>query len=108
MVKTLPPNTGGTSSIPDWGTKISDALWSKKQNIKQKKYCNEFNKDFLNGPHKKSKKKKNQKTKKQKTKDIKGEAKFHHMQYRKVFHSKGFLNIKLFKSCNIQNRGNLT
>ena len=103
MVKTLPPNTGGTSSIPDWGTKISDALWSKKQNIKQKQYCNEFNKDFLNGPHKKSKKKK-----KTKTKDIKGGVKFPHMQYRKVFHSKGFLNIKLFKSCNIQNKGNLT
>ena len=45
---------------------------------------------------------------KTKTKDIKGGAKFHHMQYRKVFHSKGFLNIKLFKSCNIQNKGNLT
>jgi len=101
VVKTLPPNTGGTSLIPDWGTKISDALWSKKQNIKQKQYCNKFNKDFLNGPHKKSKKKK-------KPKDIKGEAKFHHVQYRKVFHSKVFLNIKLFKSYNIQNREKLT
>ena len=25
----------------------------ENQNIKQKKYCNKFNKDFLNGPHKK-------------------------------------------------------
>ena len=61
MVKTLPPNTEGTSSIPGWGAKISDVLWSKKQNIKQKQYCNKFNKDFLNGPHKKSKKKKKKK-----------------------------------------------
>ena len=76
MVKTLPPNTGGTSSIPDWGTKISDALWSKKQNIKQKKYCNEFNKDFLNGPHKKSKKKKTKKPKNKKLKILKGKLNF--------------------------------
>ena len=48
------------------------------------------------------------KKKKTKTKYIKGGVKFPHMQYRKVFHSKGFLNIKLFKSCNIQNKGNLT
>ena len=40
--------------------------------------------------------------------DIKREAEFHHMQYRKVFHSKVFLNIKLFKSFNIKNRGKLT
>ena len=30
----------------------------KNQNIKQKQYCNEFNKDFLNGPHTKINKKK--------------------------------------------------
>ena len=27
----------------------------KKQNIKQKQYCNKFNKDFKNGPHQKKK-----------------------------------------------------
>ena len=48
------------------------------------------------------------KKKPQKTKDIKEEVKFHHMQHRKVFHSKVFLNIKLSKSCNIQNRRKLT
>ena len=52
------------------------------------------------------KKTKNKKT--QKTKDIKEEVKFHHMQHRKVFHSKVFLNIKLSKSYNIQNRRKLT
>ena len=25
-------------------------LWSKNQNIKQKQYCNKFNKDFKKGP----------------------------------------------------------
>ena len=37
--------------------------WGKKtkqtQNIKQTQYCNEFNKDFKNGPHKKYFKKPN-------------------------------------------------
>ena len=28
---------------------------AKNQNIKQKQYCNRFNKDFINGPHKNSK-----------------------------------------------------
>ena len=31
--------------------KITHALWAKNQNIKQKPYCNKFNKDFKNGPH---------------------------------------------------------
>ena len=30
----------------------------KKQNIKQKQYCNKFNEDFKNGPHQKNLKKK--------------------------------------------------
>ena len=30
---------------------------AKKQNIKQKQYCNKFNQDFKNGPHQKKKKK---------------------------------------------------
>ena len=35
----------------------------KKQNIKQKQYCNMFNKDFKNGPHQKKIFKKKKKTK---------------------------------------------
>ena len=42
---------GGASSIPGWGTKISQALWpkkkQKKQNRKQKQYYNKFYKDFF-------------------------------------------------------------
>ena len=44
-------NAGGTGSIPGQGAKIPHASQSKNQNIKQKQYCNEFNKDFKNGPH---------------------------------------------------------
>ena len=41
--------------IPGRGTKISQASRPKNQNIKkQKQYYNEFNKNFKNGPHKKS------------------------------------------------------
>ena len=35
--------------IPGWEAKIPHALGSK--NIKQKQYCNKFNKDFNNGQH---------------------------------------------------------
>ena len=37
-----------------------DPTWlgaKKNQNIKQKQYCNKYNKDFKNGPHPKKKKK---------------------------------------------------
>ena len=54
MVKTLPSNSGGAGSIPGWGTKIPRASQPKNQNIKQKQYCNKFNKDFKNGPHPKN------------------------------------------------------
>ena len=37
------------SSIPGEGARILHASWSKNQNLKQKKYCNKFNKDFENG-----------------------------------------------------------
>ena len=37
--------------VPGGGAKIPGAFWPKKQNIKQKQYCNKFNKDFKNGPH---------------------------------------------------------
>ena len=46
MVKTSPSNAGGASSIPGQGAEIPHASWSKNQNIKQKQYCNKFNKNF--------------------------------------------------------------
>ena len=36
--------------------KIPHALWLKNQNIKQKQYCNKFNKDFKKAHIKKKKK----------------------------------------------------
>ena len=53
MVKTLPSNVGGLGSTPDPGAKSPHA--SKRQNIRQKQCCNEFNKDFKNGSHLKKK-----------------------------------------------------
>ena len=50
MVKISPSNGGGASSIPGRGAKIPRALRPKNQNIKQKQYCNKFNKDFKNSP----------------------------------------------------------
>ena len=41
----------GMASIPGQGVKIPHASRPKNQNIKQKQYCNRFNKDFKNGPH---------------------------------------------------------
>ena len=56
MVKTSPFNAGGVGSIPGWGAKIPHALRAKKpKNIKQKQYCNKFNKGFKSGPHQKKK-----------------------------------------------------
>ena len=46
VVKTSPSTAGVVGSIPGWGAKVPHALGSKKQNIKQKQYCNKFNKDF--------------------------------------------------------------
>ena len=42
--KTSPSNAGGVGPIPGWGVKIPHALGLKDQNIKQKQYCNKFNK----------------------------------------------------------------
>ena len=54
VVKTSPSNAGGAGSIPGRGAKIPHALWPKNQkNIKQKQYCNKFNKGFKNGLHQK-------------------------------------------------------
>ena len=52
MVKTPPFNAKDAVSVSDGGAKIPHASLPKDQNIKQKKYCNKFKKDFLkNGPH---------------------------------------------------------
>ena len=46
MVKTLPSSAGDAGLIPGRGAKIPHASAPKKQNIKQKQYCNKFNTDF--------------------------------------------------------------
>ena len=54
VIETSPSNAEGMGSIPDGGAKILYASGpKKKQNIKQKQYCNKFNNDFKNGPHQK-------------------------------------------------------
>ena len=56
VVNTSPSKAGGADSFPGQGAKIPHASRPKNQNIKQKQYCNKFNKDFKNGPHQKKKK----------------------------------------------------
>ena len=46
MVKTLPSNAEGVGYIPGQGAKISHASRPKTQNMKQRQYCNKFNKDL--------------------------------------------------------------
>ena len=58
VVRTSPSSAGDVGSIPGKGTKIPHASRPKDQNIKQKQYCNKFNKDFTKGPHQKNLKKK--------------------------------------------------
>ena len=57
VVRTAPSNAGGAGSISGWGAKIPRASQPKDQSIKQKQYCNKFNKDFKNGLHQKKSKK---------------------------------------------------
>ena len=45
VVRNLPPNEGGVGSSPGQKAKIPGASGPKKQNIKQKQYCNKFSKD---------------------------------------------------------------
>ena len=45
-VKTLPFHAAGAGSIPGQGAKIPHTTWPINKNIKQKEYCNKFNKDF--------------------------------------------------------------
>ena len=54
-LKTSLSIAGGAGLISGRGAKIPHASWPKNQNIKQKQYCNKFNKDFKNGPHQKNK-----------------------------------------------------
>ena len=46
VVGTSPSNVGGAGSSPGWGARIPHTSRPKDQNIKQKQYCNKFNKDF--------------------------------------------------------------
>ena len=56
MVQWLRPhcNEGSQGSVPGEEAKTPHAFWPKRQNIKQKQYCNKFNKDIKNGPHQKN------------------------------------------------------
>ena len=45
-VKTLPFHAAGAGSIPGQGAQIPHTTWPINKNIKQKEYCNKFNKDF--------------------------------------------------------------
>ena len=51
MVRTSPFIAGGACSIPSRGAKIPHASQTKVKNVRQKKYCKKFSKDFKNGPH---------------------------------------------------------
>ena len=51
VVKTLPSSAGDTGSILGQGAKIPWALRTKRQNTKQRQYCNKFSEGFKNGPH---------------------------------------------------------
>ena len=55
VVKTSPSNAAGAGSVPGRGAKIPHASRPKNQNIKQKQYCNTFNKDFKKMVHIKKK-----------------------------------------------------
>ena len=46
VVKFSPSNTGDVSSIPGREAKIPHVLGPKKRKMKQKQYCNKFNKDL--------------------------------------------------------------
>ena len=54
-VKTMPSKAEGVGLIPGCGARTPCASQPKKQNIKQKQYCSQFNKDFKNGLRQKKK-----------------------------------------------------
>ena len=49
VVRTLPSAAGGVVSTPGWIPENPYVLWPKSQKIKQRQYCNRFNKEFKNG-----------------------------------------------------------
>ena len=49
----LPMQRGWKGSTPGQGSKVPHASQPKNPNTKQKQYCNKFNKDVKNSPHKK-------------------------------------------------------
>ena len=51
----MPSKAEGVGLIPGWGARTPRASQPKKQNIKQKQYCNQFSKDFKNGLRQKKK-----------------------------------------------------
>ena len=55
VVESSPSNAGAAGSSSAWEVKIPYAFWPRKQNIKQKQYCNKVNEDFNNGLHLKKK-----------------------------------------------------
>ena len=58
-VKISPSSAGGAGSIPGFGAKIPHASQTRNQNIKQKQYCNKFNKDLKRNTEKDTTKKEN-------------------------------------------------
>ena len=58
MFKNSPSNAGGVGLILGQGAKVSHASWPNKSKHKTKQYCNKFNKNLKNGPHKNLKKEK--------------------------------------------------
>ena len=54
VVKTSPCNARGVGSIPgrELRPHTPQGQAKEQKNIKLKQYCNKFNKDFKNGPHK--------------------------------------------------------
>ena len=45
----MSPKAEGVGLIPGWEARTPRASQPKNQNIKQKQYCSQFNKDFKNG-----------------------------------------------------------
>ena len=52
VVRISPSNAGGAGPIPGEELRFPRALQLKNQNLKQKQYCNKFNKDLTNNLHK--------------------------------------------------------
>ena len=51
MVKTLPSNAVGVSSIPGRGAKVTHVSWPRNNNTRQKQHCSKFNKDLKKTKH---------------------------------------------------------